>query len=440
MAADTQYFDEEMETLSRDRLLDLQWQRLLARLAYLEENSPFYQRKFRESGLKVGEVKNRNDFHRLVPFTDKDEVKAERERTGEAFAGLLCVPQEEIVHLIRTGGTTGLPTMYGMTEKDIQGLGRLAARLWYQIGARRGHVVPVGTFGVWNAFSLALLEGHRTAGLTKYHFSMPAPGEEIFPLEILPRWMKVRGLYLSPRPVRQVTEKYGSRIKELVPDLEYIMMAGQRVTSSFRRGIESRWGGRLFEAYAMTDAGMPTCNCTAQTDTFHLHEDAFLLEVIDPETGEDLSGTGRVGEIAVTPLLWEGTPLFRFNSGDVGYTLTDPCPCGRTGARLGVTERAAHAVRVGERLVYSFEVEEIIYGYDELFLKHYHLVKKQVQPQPRLLIRLEPPDDGTAAERIKQEIKARVSEELGVEAEIEYLAEDDERFVAAYKFLRVVEE
>jgi phenylacetate-CoA ligase len=190
----------------------------------------------------------------------------------------------------------------------------------------------------------------------------------------------------------------------------------------------------------MTDAAMPTCNCTAQTETFHLPEDAFLVEVIDPETGEDLAGTGRVGEIAVSPLLWEGTPLFRFMSGDVGYTLTDPCPCGRTGARLGVTERTAHALRVGERLVYSAEVEEIIYGHDELFLKHYHLVKQRVQPQPRLLIRLEQPDDDTTAKRIQQDIEAEVNKALGVEAVIEYMAEDDERFVAAYKFLRVVEE
>jgi len=440
MMADIKYFEEEIETLSRDRLMDLQWGRLLERLVYLESNSPFYQKKFKECGLRIGEITDRDSFQRLAPFTDKDEVKAERDQTGLGFAGLLSVPLEKIVHLIRTGGTTGLPTMYGMTEKDIQCLGRLMARSWYQIGAQPGHVVPVGTFGSWNAFALALLEGHRTAGLTKYHFSMPSPGEEKFPLEILPRWMKVRGLYLSPRPLRQVTDKYGSKLKEMVPELEYILMAGQRVTSSFRRGIESRWGARLFEAYAMTDVAMSTCNCTAQTETFHLAEDAFLVEVIDQETGEDLSGTGRIGEITVTPLLWEGTPLFRFKSGDIGYTLTDPCPCGRTGARLGLSERANHAVQVGDRLIYSSEVEEIIYGYDELFLHHYHLVKKKDQPQSRLLIRLEPPDSETTDVRIKEEIKARVKEELGVEAEIEYMVEDDERFVAAYKFLRVVEE
>ncbi|MBU2549520.1 MAG: hypothetical protein KKB20_13970, partial [Proteobacteria bacterium] len=224
MMEQTRFFNEAVETLAPDRLLDLQWERLQERLDYLGRHSPFYQRKFAQTDLKPSEIKDLDDFRQRVPFTVKDEIKAVREADRDGFGGLLCVPRDRIVHLVRTGGTTGLPTMYAVTENDLRTMGELTARLWYQIGARPGHTVPIGTFGSWNAFALAVLEGLRTAGLTRYHFSMPAPGEEVFPLEVLPQWLEVHGLYLSPRPLLNVTVKYGLRLKEMLPHLEYMLM------------------------------------------------------------------------------------------------------------------------------------------------------------------------------------------------------------------------
>lgn len=438
--AEIVYWDEGIETTHRDRIVEIQWQRLKDRLRYLEERSPLYRRNFRDAGLKIDGIQDLDDFRRLVPMTTKKDMREERERSKEPFGGLLCVPPWEIVHLIRTAGTTGVPSIYGMTLKDVRTLGELSARMWYQIGARKGHIVACATMGSWNYFSKALLEGLRTAGITVYHFSMPVPGEEVFPIEILSKWMDIQGLYISARPLWQVTEKYGGRLKAFLPKLQYLFAAGQRVTSSFRKGIESLWGGHFFEAYAITDVGLPASNCTEQFDTFHFPEDAFLVEVIDPETGEDLTGKGKVGEYVVTSLAMEGTPLLRFRTEDMGFSVTETCPCGRTGMRLGLSERLAHAVQIGDRFVFSTEVEEVLYGFPEFLLRPYHLVRKKEQPQEKLSLRVEQPQDPAVAGRLKKALITRLREAIGVDSEVEFISKEDERFVASYKFLRVVTE
>ena len=441
MTTETVYWNEEMETLPVERMRELQFQRCQDRLAYVNRNAPFYRKKFKAAGLEPGAVKNPDDFAEKVPFTTKEELQRERDATGDPFGGLRCVPGEDIVHILRTAGTTGVPTLYALTDEDLLTLGGLSARMWYQLGARRGHTVAIGTFGSWNTFSVTLLEGLRTAGIKRYHFSMPAPGEEVFPIEVLSRWMDVDGMYLSSRPLWQVTQKYGEKLKAFLPEFKYLFMAGQHVTSSLRKGVEALWGARLFDAYPMTDAGLPSANCTAQTETFHFPEDAFIVEVIDPETGENLSGTGRVGEIVVTSLVLKATPLVRFRSGDMGYTVTGTCGCGRTGTRLGIAERTAHAVKVGDRTVFSSDVEEVLYGIPEFFLKQYYLLRKKEQPQARLVLRVESPvEDAARQTQLKEDLVSSIRETLGIGADVEFASEGDEKFVAMYKFLRVVDE
>jgi phenylacetate-CoA ligase len=440
MGSKPDYFNKAVETMPAERMGVLQWERLRERLGYLENHSSFYQEKLKQAGLSSQSIQDLDEFKRRVPFTTKEELQEHRDGHRDPYAGLLCVPPHRIVHLVRTAGTTGVPTIYGLTEEDLRELGEMTARLWYQLGARGGHTVAVATMGTWNSFAVSLVEGLRAGGITRYHFSMPVPGEAVFPIEILPRWMKVEGMYLSSRPVWQVTETYGERLKELLPDLRYLLMAGQRVTRSFRRGIESIWGCRLFEAYTMTDAGLPAANCTAQSETFHFPEDAFLVEVIDPDTAEDLTGTGRVGEIVVTSLALQGTPLLRFRSGDMGFTASEPCPCGRTGMRLGISERMAHAVSVGDRTVFSSQVEEVLYAMPEFFLRQYYLVRRQPQPQDTLILRVERPSGITEENRLKEALGAKIREAMGVDSAVEFISEGDEKFVALYKFLKVVDE
>jgi len=434
------YWDEKVETLSREELLALQWKRLKEFLRYVSKRSPFYGKKLSASQKDVDSIHDMDAFKKLLPMTTKDEIRAERERNKDPYGGLLCVPPEEVVYLCRTGGTTGAPSIYGLTRTDVDLLGTLTARCWYQIGARREHTVGCATMGGWNNFSKALVEGLRVTGINTYHFSMPVPGEEIFPIEVLPQWMDVHGFYLSPRPLFQITEKYGERLKSLLPKLQYILVAGQRMTRSFRNGMESIWGGSIHEAYPMTDVGLPTTTCSEQRETFHIPEDAFLVEVVDPDSGKDLTGTGCVGELIVTPLLSEGTPLLRFRTEDIGFTVTEKCPCGRTGMRIGLSERVAHSVSVGKRVIFTNEVEEVLYGFRELLFLPYQLVKTKQQPQEKLLVRVQRPSGVGSESQLKEKLIIRLQETFGIKAGVEFMSKEDEKFVTMYKFLKVVTE
>jgi phenylacetate-CoA ligase len=434
------YWEEKVETLPREELLALQWKRLKNFLRYILERSPLYRRKLSAFQEDVDSIRDMDAFKKLLSMTTKDEIRAERERTRDPYGGLLCVPPEEIVHLCRTGGTTGVPSIYGLTRRDVEMLGEFTARCWYQIGAKREHTVACATMGGWNNFAKALMEGLRVAGINVYHFSMPVPGEEVFPIEVLSQWMDIHGFYLSPRPLLQITEKYGERLKSLLPKLQYVLVAGQRMTRSFRVGIESLWGGCIHEAYPMTDVGLPTATCSAQRETFHIPEDAFLVEVVDPDTGKDLTGTGRVGELVVTPLLTEGTPLLRFRTEDIGFTVTGTCPCGRTGMRIGLSERAAHSVSVGKRVIFTYDVEEVLYGFREFLFLPYQLIRRREQPQEKLFLRVQRPSTPASESQLKERLTTRLREAIGVEAEVEFMSKEEEKSAIGYKLLKVVTE
>ena len=108
--------------------------------------------------------------------------------------------------------------------------------------------------------------------------------------------------------------------------------------------------------------------------------------------------------------------------------------------RLGLTERVDHGVQVGPKRIFSADMEEVLYAIPELFLKQYHLVKKKIQPQEKAIVRVEAPSDSSLIPKLKERVIAKIKDEIGVEAEVDFLGEGDERFVAAYKFLRVITE
>jgi phenylacetate-CoA ligase len=117
------YWDEKVETLSREELLALQWKRLKEFLRYISERSPFYQKKLSAIKKDMDSIRDMDASKKLLPMTTKDEIRADRERNKDPYGGLLCVPPEEVVFLCRTGGTTGTPSIYGLTRRDVDLLG-----------------------------------------------------------------------------------------------------------------------------------------------------------------------------------------------------------------------------------------------------------------------------------------------------------------------------
>ncbi len=108
--------------------------------------------------------------------------------------------------------------------------------------------------------------------------------------------------------------------------------------------------------------------------------------------------------------------------------------------RMGLSERLAHSVSVGRRMILASEVEEVLYGFPQFLFLPYHLVKRKEQPQEKLILRVQRPAADLPESPLKERLVASLRDALGVDAEVEFISKEDERFVVGYKYLKVVPE
>ncbi len=140
------FWNEKIETLSADEMGALQLKRLKKQVVYNYEHSLFYQKKFEEGGAKPGDIHDFEDF-RCIPLTTKDEQRRSQEESIEQFGHpyspltITCAPLERIVRINSTSGTTGMPTLYTLTQHDVDVVNEMHARKFWMAGIRPGHVI-----------------------------------------------------------------------------------------------------------------------------------------------------------------------------------------------------------------------------------------------------------------------------------------------------------
>ena len=125
------FYNPERETMSRDELKDFQFKSLQKQIKYMYENGPFYKERLDEAGIQPGDIKTWDDFHRIPTMTKDDQRWAQEEsirRYGHPYGMLTCAPQEKLVRISATSGTTGMPTLYTLTRHDVNVNRELHAR------------------------------------------------------------------------------------------------------------------------------------------------------------------------------------------------------------------------------------------------------------------------------------------------------------------------
>ena len=108
--------------------------------------------------------------------------------------------------------------------------------------------------------------------------------------------------------------------------------------------------------------------------------------------------------------------------------------------RIGLAERVAHSVSVEKRVIFAYDVEEVLYGFREFLFLPYQLIKRKEQPQEKLLVRVQRPSTAAPESQLKEKVAIRLQETFGVKAEVEYMPKEDEKHATMYKFLKVVTE
>jgi phenylacetate-CoA ligase len=349
LAVEPRVFDPA-ETLPRGELERLQVERLREAVARAGRTR-FYREALARAGLDPARIRSLDDVRRL-PFTVKDDFRRNYP------LGLLAVPREEIARIHGSSGTTGRPTFVAYTRRDLETWAGLCARFLVAGGLRPEHTVHV-------AFGYGLFTGGF--GL---HYGIERVGAAVVPAAggntprqvALLRDLDPEVLVCTPSyalHIAEVARAEGLRANDLA--LEVGHFGGEPWTEEMRGEIERALGILAFNNYGLSEVMGPGVSgeCHARRG-MHVSEDHFLVECIHPESLEPVPD-GEVGELVFTTLTKEAMPVLRYRTRDLATLDRSPCPCGRTGVRMGrVVGRSDDMFIVRGVNVFPSQIEEAL--------------------------------------------------------------------------------
>ena len=350
-------FYDDVEGLDRGKLRKLQVERLRQTLKRAAK-APHYAKALKDAGAPAPQdIRTPEDAARL-PFTVKDDLRA-------AYPyGLLAKDVSQMVRLHASSGTTGAPVAVLYTEKDIRTWAKLCARSFYATGVRPHHVLQnmagyglfTGGLGIhYGAEALGCLTVPAGAGNTKRQIKL-IRDFGVNALHIIPSY----ALHLGT-----VLEKEGIAPEDFPPSIALI--GAEPHTEEARQRIEKMLGLKAFNSYGLSEMNGPgvAFECTEQSG-MHIWEDAYLVEVVDPTTGE-LLDDGEYGELVLTTLTREGMPLLRYRTRDLTRIIPGDCPCGRTHRRIDrIAGRTDDMLIIKGVNIYPMQVEQILMAMPEV--------------------------------------------------------------------------
>jgi phenylacetate-CoA ligase len=317
-------WNQQQECMSREELRSLQLDRLKETVSRVYHRVPYYREQLDSLGLRPADI-NRLEDIRLLPFTTKTAL-----RDNYPY-GLFAVPMKEIVRLHASSGTTGKPTVVGYSRRDLGTWSELVARVVTAAGVGDGDVAQV-------CFGYGLFTG--AFGL---HYGLERVGAAIVPSSVGNTEKQIMLMQDFGATVLVGTPTYTLHMGEVARNMGVrpgdlklrVGLFGAEVwTENMRSELEQLWGIKATDNYGLSEIMGPGVagECTASPG-LHISEDHFLVEIIDPDTGES-RGPGEEGELVITTLTKEALPIIRYRTRDITVLNEEPCPCGRTHARM----------------------------------------------------------------------------------------------------------
>ena len=411
-------WDEAMEAMPRDRLRTLQETRLLARLPAAWSRSSLLRREWKAHGVHPDDVRSLDDFRRAVPTVHKEMVRQFREETGDPWGGMGLLPAGAPYDVHSSSGTTGAPTFLPITERDKSIFaGSLARHLW-AAGLR-----PGGTASLSLALYLRPLapmaDAARRIGARVTFTDWPDLPRVMHTF----RYLKpdVHAFLSPPQAIglRDEIARAGLDPREVLGGTKGFVWAGDALTPKSRRLIDEEWGSEVFELSGTSDLCFMMQECDRH-DGLHLHDDLWLVEVVEPGTTTPVEEGGR-GEFLFTSLLDESLAFVRWRSEDIGTITTRPCGCGRTTSRLYFLGRVGYRVRVRGKTVFPVEVQRVLEQWPEADHGLFQIVRTG-SDMDRLTLRLGTREGGIAdPQGLRRRIEGSLEDALGLPARIDYV-------------------
>ena len=408
-------FNPRYETMDRDELLQLQLERLQATVNRCYKNVPFYRRRLDELQMQPEDLQSLEDLRKL-PFTIKEDL-----RRSYPY-DLVALPLREVVRFHLSSGTTGAPTVIAYTANDLAHWTELVARNLVAGEITREDVVQI--FFGYGLFSggFGLHQGAERLGASVLPVSEAELPQQVKIMQDF-RSTALVGLPSYALAISEAVEAAGVETNSL--SLRVGLFGAEPWSEERRAEIEARLHLRAYDIYGLSEMGGPGVagECPERAG-LHLAEDHFLVEVVDPVTGEPLP-EGQEGELIFTTLTKEALPLLRYRSGDLASITTCACGCGRTSARISrVQRRTDDMVIVHGINVFPEDIARALAEFSELS-EHFQLVVDHVGATDEVEVRVElaglPSDIPNLVIRVREQMERRLRQELGIEVKVSLL-------------------
>ncbi|MEM3023050.1 MAG: phenylacetate--CoA ligase [Candidatus Bathyarchaeia archaeon] len=429
------FWEPGAERLSPKQIEEVQSEGLRGLIRRVYEGSAFYRRLLRDRGIGPDSIRSVEDLEKL-PFTTKEDL-----RDNYPF-GLLAVPFSKVVRIHTSSGTTGNPTVVAYSKRDLEVWANCIARCLTMTG-----VTPEDVFQVILGYGLF------TGGLG-FHYGAELIGAKVVPSSTggtkrqikLMKDFEVTAFTSIPSYALYLGETAIEMGIDPSKDLKVktISCGAESWSEGTREKLEELFGCMVFNSYGLSEVGGPgvAFECIAQ-DGLHVWSDHFLVEVIDPRTGESLP-PGEEGELVITTLSREAMPLIRYRTRDIAMILDDDiCECGRAHRRISwIKGRTDDMIKIRGVNVFPSQIEHVLMRVPGVG-NNYQIVVEKRGHMDELKVRIEVTGDIFRGElkdlvELRERIASELENVLGLRLTVE-LAEPGSLPRAEGKAVRVLD-
>lgn len=359
----------------------------------------FYKKKF--EGIDLSKIKSQEDFEKL-PFSDKSDLR-------EAYPlGLQAVPDEEIVRIHSSSGTTGLPVIIPYTKKDVEDWAIIFKRCYEIAGITnldRIHITP--GYGLWTA-GIGFQAGAELLGA----MAVPmGPGNTDKQIKMMMD-LKTTVLCATSSYALLLAEEITKRgVKDKI-HLKKGVIGSERWGKKMRCRIANELGVKLYDIYGLTEVYGPGIGISCDEECgIHYWHDYVYFEIIDPKTGE-IVPDGEVGELVITTLRKEGAPLIRYRTHDLTRFLPGECKCGLKYPRIDtLIGRTDDMIKVKGVNIFPSQIDEFLQGIEGAS-SEYQIMIDHLNGKDILTLFFE--TDTEDRKNLENIIKRRFKEQIGI--------------------------
>lgn len=413
--ANDKYWNEKIETMHAEELKNYQLKKLKEQVKHCYENSSFYRKKFDSVGLKPQDIRSLDDLQK-IPFTVKNDL-----RDNYPF-GMVTVKSDEVVEIHASSGTTGNPIIGAYTQSDMDIWSELMARSIYTTGGRRQDTIHI-------AYGYGLFTG----GLG-FHYGAQKIGAKIIPASGGMTQRQIKLMKDLGATILACTPSFAVYLAETMAQegidprkdlkLKIGMFGAEPWSNKIRERLEKDTGIHAFDVYGLTELCGPGVSVECEEhDGLHIWEDHFIVETINPDTGEVLP-PGEEGELVFTTLTKTALPMLRYRTRDISKIETATCKCGRTHARMmRVHGRSDDMLIIRGVNVFPSQIEFAVMCFSELATQ-YLIVVDRPGALDTFVVKVElsekaSKDPNLNMNALKSEIQKRIHIVTGITAEVE---------------------